>query len=63
MKQQCGGLQTFLRNQHQVFKVRIKVGVDPCVGWWDAPRIQLRLEISIMHIWPVQYSDLWFEQT
>ncbi|VDM65134.1 unnamed protein product [Strongylus vulgaris] len=25
MKQQCGGLQTFLRNQHQVFKVRSNI--------------------------------------
>ncbi|KAK6029091.1 nicotinate phosphoribosyltransferase, (NAPRTase) family, partial [Ostertagia ostertagi] len=26
MKQQCGGLQTFLRNQHQVFKVCARLG-------------------------------------
>ncbi|RCN48735.1 nicotinate phosphoribosyltransferase, (NAPRTase) family [Ancylostoma caninum] len=33
MKQQCGGLQTFLRNQHQVFKIRNCLNIPPDTRW------------------------------
>ncbi len=31
LKKECGGLQTLLRNQHQVFK-GVKVVIENCVG-------------------------------